>query len=604
MGSTAHPQPLPIGAQIGVYEIKAILGISWFGTTYRAWNHHLQARVVVKEYLPQDLAMRAEDGMTVRVISPNQLTNYQYGLDRFLEEAEALAEFDHPSVVHLYTALPAHGTAYLAMEEVTGRTLASLSNGQKSGVVADNLGSIARQLLDALRQVHASGRVHGDVSPETILLRSNGVPVLIDFAQARLALAAHIDALPAVLRENYAAPEQYDPASQPGPWTDLYSLGATLYHSISGKPPTPAVARLAGLRSEAPDPQQSAVAKGGPVHLQRLLSNIDWMLSLDHRARPQSAAEILAAFPETAPAVDRKEQLEAQSASQPRNSALPATPHRSHQSTLVGGLVFLILVGIGLLLWTSRDAHRSIRTMAESRQTRTEITADATPSQQPKQPTLGARSAPASSDAESPAATSLTATAEAKAPTRAAEFAAAERPRLPVTVSSGPSAEPPASRETTPSRAAVPIAQQPPTGKPLQAKQPTAPSEHTLAPSDQLATPELAPVPASNTAHHPIIAHHLTAAAANLAALHLTTPPGDNAFEHYQAVLALVPHHPAAREGLQQIVERYSWLIGRAIEEGRLRRARIYLNRAQQVSPGAGNLKQLQQVLDEANRAE
>jgi hypothetical protein len=75
--------------------------------------------------------------------------------------------------------------------------------------------------------------------------------------------------------------------------------------------------------------------------------------------------------------------------------------------------------------------------------------------------------------------------------------------------------------------------------------------------------------------------------------LRLTTPSGDNAYEHFQAVEALAPGHPAIRKGIAAIVTRYDWLIRKALAEGRLRRAQIYLERAEQVSPAEPILKEL-----------
>jgi hypothetical protein len=99
------------------------------------------------------------------------------------------------------------------------------------------------------------------------------------------------------------------------------------------------------------------------------------------------------------------------------------------------------------------------------------------------------------------------------------------------------------------------------------------------------------------------IEEHMTAAEKDLAALRLTTPPGTNALEHYLTILTLEPKHPGARKGLEMIVERYVWLIGKAIDKGRLHRARIYLQRAEGVSPKAAVLPRKRAELKAAESA-
>jgi hypothetical protein len=95
---------------------------------------------------------------------------------------------------------------------------------------------------------------------------------------------------------------------------------------------------------------------------------------------------------------------------------------------------------------------------------------------------------------------------------------------------------------------------------------------------------------------------HMEAAEEDLTALRLTTPVGDNAYEHYQVVLAVEPGHAEAHQGLQRIVDRYVWLIGNAIQDGRLNTARIYLARAEAVLPDAASLENIRTELTAAEQ--
>ncbi|MGC1955871.1 MAG: protein kinase, partial [Gammaproteobacteria bacterium] len=284
METSAHvqPFPLPVGTQIGVYELKKVLAATWYGPIYLAWNHHLRAQAVIEEYLPRPLSRRAEDGLDVLPHSAEQAADFQYGLDRFMEESEMLIAIEHPNVIRTDSALPANGTLYRVMEYLEGRDFASACAAQEAAMKGHHLYRAALQLLEALMQVHEKGYVHGAVHPACILQSATGDVVLQGFAGSQLALAARLHIRPQVLRDGYAAPEQYDASGAPRAPADLYGLGATLYRCSAGCDPIPALQRIAARQNGAFDPQPKAaleptLAKYSPV----LLQSIDSMLSLE-----------------------------------------------------------------------------------------------------------------------------------------------------------------------------------------------------------------------------------------------------------------------------------------------------------------------------------
>ena len=99
-----------------------MLGSEGFGITYLAHDTHLDKRVAVKEYLPNDFAVRDAE-RTVGPKSSAEAGNYQWGLKRFLEEAQVLAGFDLAHINRVHRRFQAHGTAYLVLEYVSGETL-------------------------------------------------------------------------------------------------------------------------------------------------------------------------------------------------------------------------------------------------------------------------------------------------------------------------------------------------------------------------------------------------------------------------------------------------------------------------------------------------
>ena len=107
---TDHLHALPVGHQLGEYRIERVLGSGGFGITYYAWERHLNKPVAIKEYLPNEFALRT-DTTTVRPKSTSDAADYQWGLERFLDEARTLARFDHPHLNKVHRFFEANGTA-------------------------------------------------------------------------------------------------------------------------------------------------------------------------------------------------------------------------------------------------------------------------------------------------------------------------------------------------------------------------------------------------------------------------------------------------------------------------------------------------------------
>lgn len=260
------------------YRIDAVLGQGGFGVTYLATDVHLNVKVAIKEYLPASFAHRASD-KSVGPRWPDDGVLYQDGLDRFLVEARTLATFRHPNIVRVARFFEANRTAYMVLEYERGKPLKQWWPKRKRVDEAELL-SLLQPLLDGLAVVHAAGFLHRDIKPDNIYVRKDdGSLVLLDFGAARQAVgqAGAAD----VVTPGYAPPEQYENGAQ-GPWTDIYSLGATLYWMVTGGKPPAAPARVAGAQTMAP-----ALAAGHGRFSPAFLGAIDWALETDAAARPQ-----------------------------------------------------------------------------------------------------------------------------------------------------------------------------------------------------------------------------------------------------------------------------------------------------------------------------
>ena len=274
--------PLPAGTLVGKYEIAAVLGQGGFGITYRARDSQLGRNVALKEYLPTSFAVR-RGGISVQPRSTRTADDFLWGRERFLDEAKTLALLEEtPGIVNVYDFLQANGTAYMVMALARGETLeARLKRDGRLPPTA--IEQMLGLLLDGLEKVHAAGFLHRDIKPANILIDADNRPTLIDFGASRLALSGRTQAMTAIYTPGFAAFEQITGGKQ-GPWTDIYGLAATLYASIAGGPPQPAMERI------AEDRLVPAAEAGKGRYARTLLAAIDAGLRLKPAERAQSVA--------------------------------------------------------------------------------------------------------------------------------------------------------------------------------------------------------------------------------------------------------------------------------------------------------------------------
>ena len=216
-------------------------------------------------------------------------------LARFVEEARLLAGLQHPNIVSVLGAFEALGTAYYVMPWVGGQELHKAAP-PASEITEAWLLPVLRALLDALGYLHSCNIYHRDVKPANILLAEDGAPVLIDFGTARLIISER--SATQVGTPGYSPVEQLSARGKRGPWTDVYSLGATCYRLITGTRPPEATDRLS-----EDDDSLISLAKQAELRGRfsaEFLATIDKALELRAKSRWQTAAEWLAALPEPA----------------------------------------------------------------------------------------------------------------------------------------------------------------------------------------------------------------------------------------------------------------------------------------------------------------
>ena len=249
-----------------------MLGAGGFGVTYLAFDHQLDGPVALKEYFPADAARRGP-GCGVAPSTTASRALFNWGLDRFIDEARSLHRLRHANVVRAHRYVQAHGTAYIVMEYVEGQSLQQVLR-ERGRLTPDAWRRWLDPLLDGLAHVHGHGYLHRDLKPANIMIRSaDGTPVPIDFGAARMAAGDRTHTQ--VLTPGYAPLEQYSGESVQGPPTDIYALAAVSYHVLTEK-------RLSGAPDRVLDDDYEPLANriGG--------ANRRWLIC--HRPRTGVAA--------------------------------------------------------------------------------------------------------------------------------------------------------------------------------------------------------------------------------------------------------------------------------------------------------------------------
>lgn len=339
----------------GRYRIDSLLGQGGFAMTYVATDLSLNRRVAIKELFP-DGCLRAGDS-----VHPSRLgvSTFIELKNRFLEEAQILAGFTHPSIVRVFEVWEEHATAYIAMEYIQGKTLGQVLDASAGPLDPKVAVSYISQVAMALAQVHDAQLLHRDIKPDNIILTDDSKVVLIDFGTAR-----HFESTgksltyTTLLTPGYAPLEQYsdDPRARRkiGPATDIYALGATLYHLVTGSKPVYAPDR-ANLDLDPPDQLNPKVSS-------QVSEAIVWALEVKATDRPQTVKEFLGALsrgtgkgagapPPTPPVViPPAPPVRPPVTPQPPNSGAGPTGGRwiSDKKGLVAALIILIIGGVSL----------------------------------------------------------------------------------------------------------------------------------------------------------------------------------------------------------------------------------------------------------------
>lgn len=284
---------LPDGITLlrGLYTVDFFLVSGGFGMTYLA-HDTLDRRYVIKECYPDGICQRT--GLDVGPATLAQTGQYDRILQQFLGEARQLARLDHPHIVRVHQVFEENGTAYMVMEVVDGVDLLTVLEDEPERLTPDFVRAALVEALGAIRYIHDRGILHRDISPDNLLIGPDDRLTLIDFGAAWDRSgedSKNISRLLAV-KDGYSPHEFYLTDEPQTEASDLYSLGATFYHLITGEAPPNSNDRMEETSQGRADPYVP-LSGGDWDYDAAFLEVIDRALSLDQGARISCAADWL-----------------------------------------------------------------------------------------------------------------------------------------------------------------------------------------------------------------------------------------------------------------------------------------------------------------------
>ena len=271
------------------YVIRGVIGIGGFGITYQAYDIYNKQIYALKELFINDTVIRGEDGKTV-IPYENKRKIFEHGVERFLEESSILHELHGVvNVVSITDYFQENNTAYFVMEYIQGKTLKGLMAQYGGRIPVNKAVDIIFKVGETLKIINQQYHIfHRDLSPENILIRENGEPVIIDFGNAKNYMRNEGKSMSIVLKPGFAPPEQYTGKDQ-GPWTDVYALAGILYYIISGTKVPPSTERVMGMTYES-------LIEKVPECPVSISNAIDRALVLNPKARTQDTGGFVESF--------------------------------------------------------------------------------------------------------------------------------------------------------------------------------------------------------------------------------------------------------------------------------------------------------------------
>ena len=279
---------LPVGTMLqnGKYRIDRYLSSGGFGNTYVATNVYFDEQVAIKEFFMRGISDRNSDSVTVSVSIPTNQVQFNGQREKFKKEAFRLRKLKNEHIVGVHDLFEENGTSYYVMDYIEGESVSARLKRTGEPLSEPEALEILDQILDALTVVHNQGFYHLDIKPANIMVNREGRAVLIDFGASKQTKqdGGATTSTGLCYTPGYAPIEQMaQNPNQFGPWTDIYSLGASLYYMLTlHSLPSPV-----DLIEDENLLQMDGVSKKTQMLIHRMMMPV-------RTKRPQSTAEVKA----------------------------------------------------------------------------------------------------------------------------------------------------------------------------------------------------------------------------------------------------------------------------------------------------------------------
>jgi len=316
-----------VPSKLGGFEIIEPIGRGGMHAVYKAKQVAMDRTVALK-------------------ILSSEFTKEKRHVERLFQEARAAAQLNHVNIVQAIDAGESSGYYYFASEYVEGESVAERL--QRDGTIgeSDTL-AIAEQVCNALIHIHtAAGKIHGDIKPGNIMVTSQGVAKLVD-----LGLANSIQGAQGTIMcsPHYSAPERIRQNPDIDFRSDIYSLGATIFHMITGKPPFTGPNAKAILSKHLTEPAPELATAGTPPS-RGLRALVQKILEKDPRDRHQSLGELLEDIKKVRnPRVIRTHE---------ERIARPPKPRGTHKLLVVAVVLLFIAAAAGYVVYDNSKTKK------------------------------------------------------------------------------------------------------------------------------------------------------------------------------------------------------------------------------------------------------
>ncbi len=348
-----------IGAVLGGYRILSKIGQGGMGAVYRAHQISMDRTVALK-------------------VLKKELTQNREFVRGFLQEARVAGHLNHPAIIQVHDFGEDKGTYYFSMEFVEGETVQAILD-REGKLPVEKAVEIAISVAEALCHARMHQVVHQDIKPQNIMIDRSGNVKLADLGLAVVGGRQRPEqkAGPSVIMgtPHYMAPEQ-GKREKIDSRTDIYSLGCTLFHMVTGRVPFDGPNSLAVITKhiihERPNPRQYDITLP-----ESLCNLIRWMMAIDPKDRPQTPEVVLDALKKVKTELEQKEKARAKAASQAssgmvrRRAPIPPRPRTAGQTPVAAGggllvlgtafFVLLAIVVVGVMMLMRESGERDGR---------------------------------------------------------------------------------------------------------------------------------------------------------------------------------------------------------------------------------------------------